>query len=567
MYVMNTAMVAMRDGIRLATDIYLPQCGDSFPVVLNRTPYGKAGIGQWAIELLLAGGYALCVQDTRGRYESEGTFAPFANEAADGADTLAWVKAQIWCSGRIAGYGMSYHGYTQYAMALDHGNLSALTPVFGSLALDQVLYRGGVFCLSFLQWALVSHGRTVRDAGGFDLAHIARHMPAIEAADAALGERVEFYREWRSHPPGDGYWDRLTGGPSGLERIGAPALVVAGWYDMFAVAQLDDFERLRRHPNEAVRRGSKLLVGPWNHTFYGPHHAAYGIEADVAEGGRPRELLREMMRWLAFALQDADNGWAERAPVRLFVMGENVWRDEAEWPLARAVREAFYLHSGGNANTAGGDGTLDRSHPDGEERPDTFVFDPRDPAPAAGGSHIGSGPAEQAAVERREDVLVYTSAPLAQPLEITGPIALTLFVATDAPDTDFTGKLTDVFPDGRSFVLSDGIARIRHHAGTDGSEPPAPGETVALDIAMSPVSVLLREGHRIRLQVSSSNFPCYAANPNMGADDALATETRRAAQRVYHDSARASFVTLPIVPQTADNGGKQADYRRKEVSP
>ncbi|MBO9610071.1 MAG: CocE/NonD family hydrolase [Paenibacillaceae bacterium] len=548
---MNTAMVVMGDGIRLATDIYLPQRVGPFPVVLNRTPYGKAAIGQWAIELLLAEGYALCVQDTRGRYESEGAFDPFANEAADGADTLAWLKAQPWCNGRIGGYGMSYHGYTQYAMALDSDDVCALTPVFGSLALDRVLFRGGVFCLSFLQWALVSHGRTVRDGTGFELARIARHRPAIEAADVALGERVEFYRDWRSRPLGDAYWDRLTGGRNGLERIGAPALVVAGWYDMFAVAQLGDFERLQRHPNGAVRRGSKLLVGPWNHTFYGPHHAAYGIEADVAEGGRPRELLREMMRWLAFALHGADNGWAERAPVRLFVMGENVWRDEAEWPLARAECAAFYLHSGGKANTAGGDGTLDRSRPDGEERPDAFVYDPCVPVPAAGGSHIGSGPAEQAAVERREDVLVYTSAPLAQPLEITGPIALTLFVATDAPDTDFTGKLTDVFPDGRSFVLSDGIARVRHGADSAGAKPPLPGDTIALDIAMSPVSVLLREGHRIRLQVSSSNFPCYATNPNTGADDDCATETRRAMQRVYHDSVRASYVTLPVVPRTA----------------
>jgi len=547
MYVMHNIMVPMKDRVRLATDVYLPQRAGRYPVVLTRTPYGKRGIGQWAIDRFVSAGYAFCVQDTRGRYNSEGDFYPFAAEEADGRETVAWVKSQTWCNGRIGAYGVSYHGYTQYALAVDNDDICAIAPIFSSPSIYDVLYRGGCFCQAFLQWALVNHGDKVRDAEPFDLAGVCRRMPAIEAADAAIGTRIGFYRDWHSHSPQDAYWNRLAP-QRGVERLSAPAFLIAGWYDLFAVSQLTDFERLQRHPDDAVRRGSKLLIGPWSHVYYGPHHEACGIAAAMTDG-RPDIVMEELFQWLAYSLQGVANRWERRAPVRLYVMGENVWRDEAEWPLARAVYTRYYLRSGGNANSSRGDGGLTLASPDPHESPDGYVYDPLDPVPTAGGSHINSGPAEQGEVEGRQDVLVYTSAPLARPLEITGPIRLALYAASDAPDTDFTGKLTDVFPDGRSVVVSDGILRARYRAGLDRPRLLSAGEIGKFEIEMSPASVLFGAGHRIRLQVSSSNFPCYAVNPNTGTDIAHATETRKARQTVYHDSRHASFVALPVIPR------------------
>jgi putative CocE/NonD family hydrolase len=326
-----------------------------------------------------------------------------------------------------------------------------------------------------------------------------------------------------------------------------PALHITGWYDTLVNGTLENFTGLRAGAaTERARKGQRLIVGPWTHARPSRGSTKVGDVDFGPEAGLDSQDL--MARWFDHWLKDGDPAIVNGPPVRIFVMGENTWRDEQEWPLARARATKYFLQSGGQANTSDGDGRLSNDAP-GDQPADAFVYDPWDPVPTGALGGYSRIPSDQRAIEQRSDVLVYTTEPLATDVEITGPISLTLWVASSARDTDFTGKLVDVWPDGTARALTDGILRARYRNGKARPELLTPDEPVEITIDLGATSNLFRAGHRIRLEVSSSNFPRFDRNPNTGGVIGKDGELRRARQRVFHDARRPSYLTLPIVPR------------------
>jgi uncharacterized protein len=526
------------DGVRLVADVYHPQrAGPTSPTILVRIPYSKTPTTQLFATIVgrmwAERGYTVVMQGTRGRYESGGTYYPLRHERQDGIDTLAWLARQPWYDGRLGMWGCSYYGYTQWVLAdrADPGP-TALLIQEASTDFHGMFHPGGAFSLkSALHWAVLSRGR--RDvaptpeqlARGFD------GFPLIEADDRAVGD-IPFFNDWAAHADRDDYWAQIDGDRRAA-RLRAPALLMAGWFDPFLPTQLNDFDRIRRDADPRVAAQTRLVIGPW----------AHAETVAFPDGTTPRnfrlEALAPSVAWFDRHLRGIDG--PPEAPVRIYTMGTHRWRDEQEWPLARTRYTPYYLHSGGNANTAAGDGALTPTAPAADEPADTFVYDPRDPAPTAGGAMLGfnAGVERQNAAEARTDVLVYTTGPLDEDLEVTGPIELILHVSTSAPCTDFTGKLVDVLPDGSAYNVSDGILRRRYEQ--------RPGEATEIKIDLWPTSTVFLKGHRIRLEVSSSNYPRFDRNPNTGRPVATETAPTPAHQTVHHGTGVPSRVILPLI--------------------
>lgn len=543
--------ISMRDGIELSADLYIPCAPEPFPVILSRLPYGKGSTAIIA-EIFARYGYAFVAQDTRGKFDSQGEFYPFINEKEDGRVTSAWIRAQSWCNGKIGTFGPSYLGFTQWALAPGNPDITALAPIFTASDIYSLLYWGGTFCeLSFLKWSLEECDRktNTENVRNIEQAHAA--LPLIDKDRSVLRD-IPWYKDWIRHPAPDDYWKQLSVFEQ-LDGIKAPAFLTAGWYDIFNTGQLKDFERLKGLKQPEISEDSKILIGPWNHGFsHRSIEKAFGIKRSKIELF-PVKVFKGIKDWFDYSLKGIANGWGKRPAVSLYVLGENVWRDENEWPLARTKYTSFYLHSGGRANISAGDGRLDMFRPGAGEPADSYVYDPENPVPTTGGSNLvleNSGPMNQIYIEKREDVLVYSTEPLQSPIEVTGPVKLILYVSSDAPDTDFTGKLTDVFPDGKSLLICDGILRCRYREGFDKPALMEPGKVYRLEIFLGNTSVLFRKGHRIRLEVSSSNFPRFDRNPNTGRDIAEETMLKAAHQRVYHDESRASELILPVIPRS-----------------
>lgn len=530
--------VPMRDGVQLATDLYLPDGAGGHPAIAVRTPYGK-GEGKLIGEFFARFGYAVVVQDTRGRHKSEGEFYPFRHEASDGRDFTSWIKQQPWCNGKIGGFGLSYLGFTQWAMAPGNPDLASISPTFITANLYDGIYSAGAFGqLTFLHWSLTSYGRYGNMAGARDIVKGYRHFPLIESDDTALGD-IGFYNDWVTHPEPGEYW-RAMSADERMCEITAPAFLVAGWYDFFRDAQIRDYQKLRACGGAGA--SSKILIGPWSHGFFNANLKEYGIRPGAGEA-IPFEYIRESKEWLDYSLKGAANGWDRRAPLRVFVLGENVWRDEQQWPPAEAAARTLFLRAGGR---------LDAAPPGGDEPPDTFNYDPRNPVPTVGGNHgdpSAIGPADQREVEQRPDVLVYSSEPLTQPLRVMGLVKALVFASSSAPDTDFTAKLVDVQPDGRALIVCEGIVRARYRNGATSPQLLEPGKPERFEIELGNTAVLFKVGHRVRLEISSSNWPRYHANPNTGRDIATEGEPVTASQQVFHSAGRVSALYLPVVLQ------------------
>lgn len=539
--------VPMRDGARLATDLYLPATAGPHPAIIVRTPYSKAE-GKLIGEFFARYGYAVAVQDTRGRHRSEGEFYPFRFEAQDGADFAAWVRKQAWCDGKIGAFGLSYLGFTQWAMAASSPHLASIAPTFIAGDLYEGLYKGGAFGqLTYLEWSLMSHGRYGDWAGAKNIKRGFARLPLIDSDGAALRD-IPFYNDWVSHPEPDEYWQSLSA-MRRVEGMTAPAFLTAGWYDFMLDGQIRDFQRIRARAPANVRVGTKILIGPWSHSFFNANLKNYGVEQRWLEA-IPFEFVKASKDWLDFSLMGAANGWEQRPAVRAYVLGANVWREEEEWPPPGSQERRFFLRSGGNARTLEGDGRLAVEPPASQEPEDTFQFDPSNPVPTKGGGHGNAwtaGPVDQREVERRQDVLVYTSDAMEQPLLVMGQVRARVYAASTARDTDFTAKLVDVFPDGRALIVCEGILRTRYRDGLDRPKLMRPGEVCSLDIELGPAAVSFQPGHRIRLEISSSNAPRYDVNPNTGGE--IATERTRvsATQRVLHGPAQPSALILPVV--------------------
>ncbi|MDW5598502.1 CocE/NonD family hydrolase [Conexibacter stalactiti] len=565
--------VPLPDGTVLRADVWRPADGPPAPVLLQRTPYDKsfALVVQGGLDpaRAVAAGYAVVVQDVRGRYASDGRFEPLVDEAADGAATIAWAAAQPFCDGRVATYGGSYGGATQLLAARERPPaLRALLPhVTAADYHDDWFYEGGAFQLGFaLHWArgLAAGELARRRARGEQVAALEELLEA-ELADPAtayrrlplldqplLAELAPYYLRWLEHPLRDDFWQAL----SPRERFAAidvPALHLGGWHDIFLPGTLAGYAALR----DAGHATQRLVIGPWAHggwgdavgeVIYGPQASRYALD--------PTDLH---LRWFDEVLQR--DGWAESSPgepaapdpdaplVRIFVMGADRWRDEQEWPLARARTRRLHLRA---------DAALTWEPPAPGEAQRTYVYDPADPVPTTGGrtlmagheASIALGARDSRAVQARPDVLVYTSAPLERALEVTGVVRLILQAASSAPDTDWTAKLLDVQPDGRALAVADGIVRARFRDGHGHARPLEPGVPERFAIEVGATAIVFAPGHRVQLELSSSNFPRFDRNPNTGGGEpahARACDLRTAHQRIFHDAARASWLELPVV--------------------
>jgi predicted acyl esterase len=557
------------DSVALVSDVYHPKGAGKTPTILVRLPYTKAKAQVRAARLVAglwaARGYTVVMQGTRGRYESGGIYYPMRDERRDGIETLRWLSTMPWYQGRMGMWGGSYFGYTQWVLAdqTDPG-LDALMIQNASTDFHGMFHPGGAFSLeSALYWALRSFGSTDAPPPIEALERGYHGFPLIEADDRA-GTRIPFFDDWASHSERNGYWSEIDG-ERRAATLEAPVFLGGGWFDAFLPGVLADYSEIQAAARPDVAGATRLVIGPWAHTYtVKPPHGKKARDFRI-------EALAPSLDWFDRHLGGAEVGreetsrdpsapspptssrtpagarGAEPPPVRIYVMGENQWRDEREWPPARARPTAYYLNGGGRANTAAGDGELTTDAPVGPARTDSFVYDPLDPVPTAGGAMLGprAGIFPQNVIESRADVLVYSTSVLERDLEVTGYPSAVLHVSTTASSTDFTVKLVDVHPDGTAYNVCDGILRRRYDAAAADSL----GDVAEIRIELWPTSMVFRQGHRVRLEVSSSNFPRYDRNPNTGG--VIATETRvvKARQSIHHGPAHLSRLVLPVIPR------------------
>jgi len=567
--------VAMRDGVTLYADIYRPDGGGLYPTILQRTPYDKTNsLTNTMLDPIRAAkaGFAVVIQDTRGRHASEGEFYAFRDDIDDGYDTVEWAAAQPWSNGKVGMYGASYVGATQWLAATSRPpHLVTIVPtVTASNYHDGWTYQGGAFELGFnMSWTLlqltlanfknVSTVQNVPEERRANLIHDVDNMtesfsylPTKDFPGLNSG-LAKYYYDWLAHPDFDEYWKRLSIEEHHSE-INVPALHFGGWYDIFLGGTIRNYLGMKKSgANETARNRQRLIIGPWVHgargtTMAGQHY--FGIMADAAA----IDVDGVHLRWFDHWLNDANNGSVDDAPVRIFVMGDDAWRDEQEWPLARAVETKYYLHSSGKANSKHGDGSLSTVSPQ-SEAPDVYLYNPDNPVPTAGGAlccnpyFAANGAYDQNAVEERQDVLVYSTPPLEKDTEVTGPVTVTLWASTSTTDTDFTAKLVDVCEDGCARNLTDGIIRARYRDSMSNPTLLEPNRSYCYEIDLWATSNVFKAGHRIRLEVSSSNFPRFDRNTNTGNIIAEDTELRPALQTVFHDVQQASYISLSVVPR------------------
>lgn len=534
--------VPMRDGVHLSANIFRPDEAGRYPTILVRTPYGKGHEITTHYRAFVERGYAVVIEDVRGRYGSQGVFRPLEQEPADGDDTLNWIARQAWSDGKIGMMGGSYLGIVQWKVApLNNPHLKAIFPAVSGCDdyWDRFYSTGGAMKLG---QRLLWMSENLR-APGFhpDFSKFVLHLPLLTSDVASTGQTSEMFRKAAAHPSYDAFWKSISTREQ-LGRIRVPVFSAGGWFDNFVESDLYAYEILRK--NSSVHR---ILIGPWPHNMMIKFRGVdFGADSFVPLRGL-------QLQWFDQFLKNKDTPLLSSPPVRIFVMGVNRWRDEREWP-PRSRPHLLYLESRGHANTLSGDGTLEL-RPLAHAAADRFVFDPANPVPTRGGAVCCNpkvfpwGPMDQRPVERRPDVLVYTTPPLKNDVEVIGKIELVLYAATSARDTDFTAKLLDVFPDGRAQNLTDGILRLRYRKSLDKPELVRPGEISKLTIDAGVTGNMFQKGHSIRLEVSSSNFPRFDRNPNTGGRIASETELRRASQTIYHDARHPSHLVLPVVAE------------------
>ncbi len=558
--------VEMRDGVELAADVYHPPDAESngTPVLLQRTPYNKSNAwiaGGMIFNPLTAvdRGYTVVVQDSRGRFASDGDFDPLRDEMDDGYDTVEWAADQPWSNGSVGVYGSSYMGVTAWHAAVaDPPHLEAVMAFLtGANYHDGWAYTGGAFELGFnLRWTIFSlmsdiYGNAKEDLldHAEEIESVMKHLPLDDLPP--LPEVAPFYMDWLDHPAYDDYWREIDV-TRRVDDIQVPVMSVTGWYDNFLKGHLDMYEAIDDAGSETTRDSHRLVVGPWDHEAYiSISPSTVGDEVFGPRAASGVGLFGDMaFEWFDHWLKG--EGSIDGPRFRYYQIGDDEWRNAAQWPPDHTPTR-YYLHSDGAANSRFGDGTLTRT-PCGAETPDSYAYDPEDPVPTVGGrlempQIQESGIKDQSGVEERDDVLVYTTPRLPEAVEIAGPIELTLYAATSAPDTDFTGKLVDVRPNGYCAIVSEGIVRGRYRNDRTAAEFLDPGTVYEFDVDLWASAYTFDPGHRIRLEVTSSNFPRF--NRNLNSETAPETGTLEdaqvAVQQVHHDEEYPSHVTLPVV--------------------
>ena len=592
-------MVAMRDGVKLAADVYRPAKDGApvpgrFPALMMRTPYDKGVRAPAFAPYFASRGYVVIVQDVRGRYHSEGRWRMLRDDPKDGFDTAAWIGAQPWSDGGVGTLGTSYEGGTQHALAIAGApNIKTMIPLFALSDVGRYGVRhNGAFELRFFNWIfsmgdpggepnLAAAGRAASDpAAAPALADLTNHVgDYVRALPLRAGTTpLKFapdYESWlieaMSHGDDDGFWKDF--GAEVVDHLSEykdiPVYHMTGWYDSWAL-QVANLNYVQLHG--AKKSLQRLIVGPWTHSR---PNVSFAGEAQFTPDAAI-DLNAFQLRWFDHWLKGMDNGVDREAPVRIYVMGGGDahktaegrifvgghWRDEQEWPLARTAPTAFYLHAGGVLSP-------DKPEP---AAPVTYRFDPQNPVPTLGGNissqgklatngvadqkcHIGVGLcADSNPLSARNDVVVFQTPPLAADMEVTGRLIVELWASSDGPDTDFTAKLIDEYPPNADFAggfdlnVGDSIVRARYRNSLAKAEPLKPGQPYGFTIELYPTSLVFKRGHRIRLDISSSNFPRFDLNPNTGEPLNDNRRTRVAQNTIYLDPAHPSRIVLPIIP-------------------
>jgi putative CocE/NonD family hydrolase len=544
----------MRDGIRLLSNIYRPDTEGKFPSILIRTPYNKNRYGEdYSFFPYQAArrGYVVIIQDVRGRYSSEGIFLPYVQEKDDGYDTVEWAAVLPYVNGKVGMYGCSYLGAVQWHAAIaDPPHLKAIFPQCTFANGRHFFYFGGTFDLSWIGWLYGRLPDLIRHRSQDDIpSDLNKDFPSWEANKwkwlkflplnnfPLLKEFCPYYYEWIDHPDDGPFWD-FANIEKAHKNVSVPAYNLTGWYDDGYGQPGAIFNFLGMKANgktETARKGQKLIIGPWTHCSWESSKSG-----DLDFG--PKAIIDAdalAIRWFDYWLKDIANGIMEEPPIRLFVMGENEWRDEKEWPLSRAESTSFYLHSDGSANSLWGDGSLTLDKPE-EEKSDRFIYDPSNPVTDY--FFEEPGPRDLRSIEVRNDVLVYTSDPLKKDMEVTGPIKAQIFVSSSAKDTDFVVKVSDVHPNGYSQNITpslSGVIRARYRDSESESSLLTPGHIYNLDISLMFTSHVF----------NSSYFPLIDRNPNTGHPFGTDVEWKRAEQTIFHDERHPSRIILPVIPR------------------
>lgn len=531
--------VEMRDGVDLATDVYLPEAEGQFPTLLVRDMYsnGSTGVRQRYAKFATANGYAFVFQSVRGRYDSEGNWYPYFQEINDGDDTLTWIAEQSWSDGQVGMFGSSYLASVQWLAALNRNPaLVAIAPAVspGNYYRD-VAYPGGAFSLlSRARWGIGLVGSRTNMSFAVDWINGIKHLP-LETLAESVGFNVRHFQDWLAHPTYDAYWKPLNLEARATE-MSVPALNIGGWYDVFLRSTIGSYKTMTEQAaTETARNGQRLVIGPWPHAW----NTSSGV-GDL-DFGEDSVINAEAMflEWFDYWMKDGPE--PSGAPIRIFVMGENVWRDESEWPLANTQYTPYYLHE---------DKTLSATMPASNRGELRYTYDPADPVPTLGGNIMEStlrGPYDQSPLDDREDVLRFVTEPFAEAMEITGPISAEIYAESTARDTDFMAKLIVIKPDGRAINLVDGVIRARFREGFETEKLIEPGEVYRYDIDLWATSYRLSPGDRLRVDISSSNYPRLARNLNTGAPFAKTTEMKVARQTLHLSRQYPSKVTLPVI--------------------
>ena len=544
----SDVMVAMRDGTRLATDVYLPEGEGPFPTILTRMPYGKTEpycympviAAYWVRK-----GYAAVVQDVRGKWASEGHFEPnlAANEVPDGYDTVDWIAHQDWSNGSVGMWGESYFGFTSYCAATSgHPALVCVAP--GDISLDRygATFRYGCLQLNTVgTWAISMTDQKYQDLSRLDY----WHLPLATMAEAA-GAPSRYFDELIANPLPSPFWERHSV-LEGYESIRIPVLHWGGWYDNYLGPTIVDWRRMDASNRAAANQ--HLFIGPWDHegTADRCHHVGLLPVADGTSAARWDYYTAFFDRYLS----GLDNGFGGAGLVRYYVMGADLWRDAPSWPPPETRATPIYLRSGGKANSSAGDGRLAWAPPEADEPADTYVYDPADPVAdtlAIDCWAIAGQMGDRRKIERRRDVLVYATPPLEEALELTGPVSAELHFATSAADTDITVALVDVAPDGAANLIQDGILRLSYRNGTKAISHVEPGKVHAVTVDLWSTSYRIAAGHRLHVEVSSSCFNRYDRNLNTGETFGRGTRPVPATQRLLHDAEHPSRIVLPVRP-------------------
>src|SRR5882724_1306493 len=552
--------VKMRDGVVLRGDVLLPDVNGKFPVLIYRTPYGKDNAPKsWTtFDKAVARGYAVVIQDVRGRYHSDGEFDPYKNEGRDGYDTIEWAASQPWSNGIVGTFGLSYPGAVQWLAAVENPpHLKAMVPAMTFSTPRNFFYSGGVFDGSWLDWIWLNIApdarrrknlpgpQTAKETAASwktERAHLQNFLPMADLPD--LKQVAPFYYEWLAHPPADPWWDwaELRGKYS---RVRAAVLNISGWYDEAygPDGATTNFNGLREARKDERDRRTATIIGAWTHGELGRSKAGQREFGESAAADYDEIILR----WMDHYLKGVDNEVEKEKPVRIFVMGDNVWRDEDGWPLARARETNFYFSS--------------RKHRGAE----SFSLGPglcvpcgrftellSDPAHPVTDPYEEFGARDYRSFTGRKDVLFFDSEPLQSDMEVTGTIRAEMYVSADVPDFDLWVRVLDVTPDGAAYnLMSPGldVLRASYRNGSTKPELLEPGKVYRLDLDRLLTSNVFKAGHRIRVQISGAFFPHFSRNLQTGKSEITSSEMRAGHIRIHNDAQHASRIVLPVIPR------------------